>query len=241
LKQIAVITPVPEIVHTYLDQSILRKGQEQGLVEYHVLNLRDFAEGNYRQIDDEPYGGGSGMVLMAEPLFKAIEHCFSLFEVDKVDKVTVVYPSPQGTLWNHAAALELSKHSYFIFLCGHYKGIDQRVIEKYVTHEYSVGDYILSSGELPALLMIDSIVRLVPGVLHSFSSAATDSFYHDLLDAPYYTRPQEIDGMKIPEVLLTGHHQEIETWRQQQRERRTRKRRPDLWKKYLQKTDRLEA
>jgi len=241
VKQIAVITPVPEIVNMYLDQSILRKGREQGLLEYHVLNLRDFAMGNYRQIDDEPYGGGSGMVLMAEPLFKAIEHCFSLFKVEDIDQVTVVYPSPQGTLWNHATALELSKHSYFIFLCGHYKGIDQRVIEKYVTHEYSVGDYILSSGELPALLMIDSIVRLVPGVLHSYSSAATDSFYHDLLDAPYYTRPQEIEGMRIPDVLLTGHHQEIESWRQHQRERRTRKRRPDLWKKYLQKTDRLEA
>ncbi len=235
ISQIAIITPTPEVIETVIRNSILRQAEEKNIVAFHVLNLRDYATGNYRQIDDAPFGGGSGMVLMPEPLFKAIEYAQEAMEGPETCEV--LYPSPQGKLWDHDEAHDLSTRKKLIVICGHYKGIDQRVREKYVTREYSIGDYVVSSGELPALLMLDGIVRLIPGVLNTYESAMTDSFAADLLDGPHFTRPRELDGLPVPDILLSGHHHQIEQWRIKQREKRTKERRPDLWKKYLKMRD----
>ena len=233
MKRIAIITPVPEMVHAIIEQSMLRKAASEKVAEYNVFDLREFGKGNYRQIDDTPFGGGSGMVMMAEPLMAAIE--FAMEWMGDND-VRIVCPSPQGKTWNHKSAETFSDHEKTIFICGHYKGIDQRVIEKYVTDEFSIGDFVVTSGEIPAMIMIDSMVRLIPGVLNSRESAETDTFYGDLLDNPYFTKPRKVDGMPVPEVLLNGHHKEIEDWRQSQREFITKEKRPDLWRRYLEKS-----
>ena len=204
-KQIAIITPVPEMVNSVVQQSMLRRAVEQEKVTLHCINLRDFGKSNYRQIDDTPFGGGAGMVMMPKPLFQAIDHAIEL--VGGSENLRIIYPSPQGELWNHKHAVENSEADKLIVICGHYKGIDERVIQKYVTHEYSIGDFVVTSGELPALIVIDSVVRLIPGVLNKIESALSDTFASDLLDAPYYTQPREIDGMKVPEVLISGHHE----------------------------------
>ena len=228
--QIAVITPVPDVIDTLIQNSIFRKAVEKNVVEFHLVNLREFGKGNYRQIDDAPFGGGSGMVLMAEPLFKAIDHAMEL--IGGPDNVRVIYPSPQGKPWDQRTAEETSRQKKFIVICGHYKGIDERVMEKYVTHEYSLGDFVMTGGEIPAMVILDSAVRLIPGTLNTLDSALTDSFSQDLLDHPHYTQPREIEGMEVPEVLLGGHHAKIGTWRQEQKEKRTKEKRPDLWKKF---------
>ena len=233
MKKIAIITPVPEMVHAIIEQSMLRKAASEKVAEYNVFDLREFGKGNYRQIDDTPFGGGSGMVMMAEPLMAAIE--FAMEWMGDND-VRIVCPSPQGKTWNHKSAETFSDHEKTIFICGHYKGIDQRVIEKYVTDEFSIGDFVVTSGEIPAMIMIDSMVRLIPGVLNSRESAETDTFYGDLLDNPHFTKPRKVDGMPVPEVLLNGHHKEIEDWRQSQREFITKEKRPDLWRRYLEKS-----
>jgi len=231
VKKIAIITPVPDMVDSIIEHSMLRKAAEENVVEYNVVNLREFGKGNYRQIDDTPFGGGSGMVLMAEPLMAAVENAL---EWINAENVRIVFPSPQGQKWNHDAAATFSEHDNTIFICGHYKGIDQRVIEKYVTDEFSIGDFVVTSGEVPAMIMIDSMVRLMPGVLNTRESAETDSFYGNLLDNPHFTKPREVVGMAVPEVLLNGHHQEINDWRQSQKEKITEEKRPDLWRNYLE-------
>lgn len=236
--QIAIITTVPDLVNTVIRESILRQGEERNAVKFNTVDLRKFGEGNYRQVDDTPYGGGSGMVLMPEPLFKAIEHAYDLLGTR--DGTAVVYPTPQGKKWTDESAQKLAGFENIIFICGHYKGIDERVVEKYVTHEFSIGDFVLSAGELPSLLMVDSVVRHIPGVLNSYDSALSDSFTSQLLDAPWFTKPREIEGMKVPDTLLSGHHKHIDAWRQDQRENRTRKRRPDLWEKYQENLNTLE-
>jgi len=200
-------------------------------VDFHLVNLRDFGEGNYRQTDDTPFGGGAGMVMMAGPLFKAIE--VAIENVGGTDGLRIVYPSPQGQTWSHELAIENSSVKKLIVICGHYKGIDERVIEKYVSHEYSIGDFVVTSGEIPGMILIDSIVRLIPGVLNKIDSAMSDTFSGDLLDAPHYTQPREIDGMAVPDVLISGHHKKIEEWRKARQEERTKERRPDIWKHYL--------
>ena len=234
MKQIVIITPVPDTIDSLIANSMLRQAVERNIVEFKVVNLRDFTISNYRQIDDGPFGGGEGMVMMAEPLFKAIDHSL---EKLGTDDVRVVYPSPQGIQWTHELAMENSQVDKLIFICGHYKGIDERVIEKYVTHEYSIGDFVVTAGEIPAMIMIDSIVRLIPGVLNKYDSAMSDTFASDLLDAPYYTRPREFEGMKVPNVLIEGHHKKIDEWRNAERKKRTKAKRPDIWKKYLEKND----
>jgi len=231
-KQIAIITPVPEMVNSVVQHSMLRRAVEQEKVDLHCINLRDYGKSNYRQIDDTPYGGGAGMIMMAEPLFRAIDFAINL--VGGLDDLRIISPSPQGELWNHNHAVENSKIEKLIVICGHYKGIDERVIKKYVTHEYSIGDYVVTSGEIPALIVIDSIVRLIPGVLNKLESALSDTFSADLLDTPYYTQPRELEGMKVPDVLLSGHHKKIESWRQSQKEKVTIKKRPDIWNNYLE-------
>ena len=233
MNQIAVITPVPDVIDTLITNSILRKAVERNAVKFHIVNLRQFGRGNYRQIDDTPFGGGSGMVMMAEPLIKAMEHTMDL--IGGSEDVQVIYPSPQGETWSQKAANQTSKVKKLIVICGHYKGVDERVIDRYGIREYSLGDFVITSGEIPAMVMVDSAVRLIPGALNTLDSALTDTFTHDLLDHPHYTQPREIEGLRVPDVLLSGHHKEIETWKQGQREIRTKERRPDLWKMYKEK------
>ena len=220
------------MVNSVVQHSMLRRAVEQEKVDLHCINLRDYGKSNYRQIDDTPYGGGAGMIMMAEPLFRAIDFAINL--VGGLDDLRIIFPSPQGELWNHDHAVENSKIEKLIVICGHYKGIDERVIKKYVTHEYSIGDYVVTSGEIPALIVIDSIVRLIPGVLNKLESALSDTFSADLLDSPYYTQPRELEGMKVPDVLLSGHHKKIESWRQSKKEKVTIKKRPDIWNNYLE-------
>jgi len=239
LNQIAVITPVPDVIDTLITNSILRKAVERNAVKFHIVNLRQFGRGNYRQIDDTPFGGGSGMVMMAEPLIKAIEQTMDL--IGGSEDVQVIYPSPQGETWCQTAANQTSKVKKLIVICGHYKGIDERVIDRYSICEYSLGDFVITSGEIPAMVMVDSAVRLIPGALNTLDSALTDTFTHDLLDHPHYTQPREIEGLRVPDVLLSGHHKEIETWKQGQREKRTEERRPDLWKTYKEKLKESET
>ena len=239
MNQIAVITPVPDVIDTLITNSILRKAVERNAVKFHIVNLRQFGRGNYRQIDDTPFGGGSGMVMMAEPLIKAIEHTMDL--IGGSEEVQVIYPSPQGETWSQKAANQTSKVKKLIVICGHYKGVDERVIDRYGICEYSLGDFVITSGEIPAMVMVDSAVRLIPGALNTLDSALTDTFTHDLLDHPHYTQPREIEGLRVPDVLLSGHHKEIETWKQGQREKRTKERRPDLWKIYKEKLKESET
>ena len=239
MNQIAVITPVPDVIDTLITNSILRKAVERNAVKFHIVNLRQFGRGNYRQIDDTPFGGGSGMVMMAEPLIKAIEQTMDL--IGGSEDVQVIYPSPQGETWSQKAANQTSKVTKLIVICGHYKGVDERVIDRYSICEYSLGDFVITSGEIPAMVMVDSAVRLIPGALNTLDSALTDTFTHDLLDHPHYTQPREIEGLRVPDVLLSGHHKEIETWKQGQREKRTKERRPDLWKTYKEKLKESET
>ena len=225
--KIFIITPFPEAINTLIENNIANQGIKKNLLEVEIINLRDFAKDNYKKIDDEPYGGGSGMVMMCQPLFDAIDHCIDL----SVDKPLIIFPSPKGKKLNHDISSELSNEESLIFICGHYKGIDERVIEKYVDLEISIGDFIISNGELSTMIIFDSIARLVPGVLNDINSAMTDSFVDDLLDAPYFTRPNEIDGLKVPEVLLSGNHEAIRKWRNDKKIEITKDRRPDLFKK----------
>ena len=230
--QIAIITSVPTLVETVVQYSMLREAVTREKVDFHLIDLREYGLGNYRQIDDTPYGGGAGMVMMAEPIFKAIENAIQL--VGGTNDLRIIYPSPQGKPWNHRLAEENSIIKKLIVICGHYKGIDERIIEKYISHEYSIGDFVVTSGEIPAMIMVDSIVRLIPGVLNKLESALSDTFAADLLDGPHYTHPREIEGLAVPEVLFSGHHKKIENWRKVRREERTKEKRPDIWQKYLE-------
>lgn len=229
--KIDVITAFPAILETPLNESILKQAQRRIDLEIRLRDLREYATDKHRTIDDTPYGGGAGMVLKAEPLFNALEDVLGGTSV--TEGVRVIYPSPQGRLFTQEIAGEFASQQQLVFICGHYKGVDQRVLDTWVTDEISVGDFVLSGGEIPTLLMIDGIVRLIPGVLHDLASAKTDSFQDGLLDCPHYTRPEEFRGLKVPEVLLSGNHQKIAEWRQRQRLERTRRQRPDLFKKYL--------
>ena len=218
--EVYIITPFPDSIKTLIDNNIANQGLKKGHLSIEIVNLRDFTTDNYRKIDDEPYGGGSGMVMMCEPLFGAIEYCISKSE----KKPKIIFPSPKGKVLNHSLSSNLSTESSLIFICGHYKGVDERV-------EISIGDFIISNGELSTMIIFDSIVRLVPGVLNDINSALTDSFVDDLLDAPYFTRPSEIDGLKVPDVLLSGDHKAIEKWRNDKKLELTKERRPDLLEK----------
>ena len=222
------ITPFPDTINIFIKNNIANQGIKKGLIDIQTIDLRKFSRNSYKKIDDEPYGGGDGMVMMCQPLFDAIEFCIK--ECDS--KPIVVFPSPRGKVLNHSLSSNLSNENSLIFICGHYKGIDERVVEKYVDLEISTGDYILSNGELSSMIIFDSIVRLIPGVLNNINSALTDSFVDDLLDAPYFTRPDEIDGLKVPEVLLSGNHEAIKKWKIDKKKQITKDRRPDLWKKY---------
>jgi len=221
--RIDVISAVPDILESPLRESILKRAQENGLVEIRIHNLRAYAHDRHLTIDDVPYGGGPGMILKPEPIFECIE---SLTQERSYDEI--IYLTADGERFDQKMATELSMCKNLILLCGHYKGVDERVREALITREISIGDYVLTGGELPALVVVDAVVRLIPGVLHDGESALTDSFQDHLLDAPWYTRPAEYRGMKVPEVLLSGNHAEIERWREEKRLERTRTRRKDL-------------
>jgi len=221
--RIDVITGFPALVAGPLEESMLRKARDKGLVEIIVHDLRDYATDRHRTIDDAPYGGGAGMILKAEPVFAAVE---SLMKDRPYDEV--IYLSADGERLSQQLANGLSVKDSFILLCGHYKGIDERIRQRLVTKEISIGDYVLTGGELPALVLVDAIVRLIPGVLHDGESMLTDSFQDGLLDAPSFTRPPEFRGMRVPEVLLSGNHEEIAAWRMAQRRSRTGERRTDM-------------
>jgi tRNA (guanine37-N1)-methyltransferase len=223
--RIDIITCLPEILKSPLEQSIIKRAQEKGLVEFHVHDLRDYATNKYRQVDDYQYGGGAGMVLMIEPIDKCITHLTSERDYDEI-----IYLSPDGSLLDQGMANNMSLQKNLIMLCGHYKGVDERVREHFITKEISIGDYVLSGGELGALVLSDAIVRLIPGVLSDETSALSDSFQDNLIAPPVYTRPADYHDLKVPEILLSGHAAKIETWRHEQSVKRTKERRPDLFR-----------
>ncbi|WP_134700352.1 tRNA (guanosine(37)-N1)-methyltransferase TrmD [Ammoniphilus sp. YIM 78166] len=222
--RIDILTLFPEMFSGVLGSSILGKAAEKGVVEYHTLNFREFSVNKHGQVDDYPYGGGAGMVLRPEPLFDAVES----LQQDPVNKPRVILMCPQGERYTQQKAEELAKEEHLIFLCGHYEGYDERIRQHLITDEISVGDFILTGGELPAMTIIDSIVRLLPGALGNESSAHTDSFSTGLLEHPHYTRPAEFRGWKVPDVLVSGHHAKIAEWRKIESLKRTLQRRPDL-------------
>lgn len=224
-----VLTLFPEMIEQGLNTSIIGRAIDKGLLSLNTVNIRDFSENKHNHVDDYPYGGGAGMVMQALPVYKAYESVKNTILSDK--KLRVVYLTPQGKVFNQSMAEEFSKEDDLVFLCGHYEGIDERVLELIVTDYVSIGDYVLTGGELPAMVMIDSISRLVPGVLNNEVSAEFESFQDNLLEYPQYTRPEEFMGKKVPEVLLSGHHAKIDTWRRQQSIIRTLHNRPDLLEK----------
>jgi tRNA (guanine37-N1)-methyltransferase len=221
--RIDVVTGFPRLLDSSLNESMIKRAQEQGYAEIVLHDLRDYSSDRHKTIDDTPFGGGAGMILKPEPVFSCVD---TLKRERRYDEV--VYLSADGERLTQRIANELSLKQNLMLLCGHYKGIDERIREALVTRELSIGDYVLTGGELPALVVIDAVVRLIPGVLHDGESLLTDSFQTDLLDAPSYTRPAEFRGMKVPEVLLSGNHADIEAWRQEQRLKRTTARRRDL-------------
>ena len=230
MNRFAVITPIPFLVETFIQYSIIRKAISKKIIEIRIADLREYGIGNYRQIDDTPFGGGSGMIMMPEPLSYAIDDMISWMGGERVE---VLYPSPQGQVWNQERAMKFRNEKNIIMICGHYKGIDERVIKKYVTNEFSIGDFIMTNGEIPSMTILDSIIRLIPGTLNNIDSALTDSFSNQLLDHPHYTQPRVFQDMAVPEVLLNGNHEKINSWRKNQREIQTKVKRPDLWNKYL--------
>jgi len=218
-----IITVLPSLLESPFAHSILQRAQQKDLAEIHVHNLRDYANNKHKSVDDYPYGGGSGMVMQIEPFAACIEKLQSKRSYDEI-----IYMTPDGLTLNQTMANELSVKGNIMILCGHYKGIDQRIRDIYVTREISVGDYVLSGGELPAAIVVDAVVRLIPGVLSDETSALSDSFQDGLLDAPIYTRPADWRGHKVPDVLLSGHEAKITAWRDEQQLLRTQQRRPDL-------------
>ncbi|NLO82796.1 MAG: tRNA (guanosine(37)-N1)-methyltransferase TrmD [Clostridiales bacterium] len=223
--KIDVLTLFPEMFAPVLSTSIIGRAIQNGILTINVYNIRDFAKNKHKQVDDYPYGGGHGMILAPQPLFDAIGHVLS---GSNGYKSTVILMSPQGKVLNQEVARQLSQESHIVVVCGHYEGIDQRVIDRFVDLEISIGDYILTGGEIPAMVLIDCVARLVPGVLGNPESVKNESFSRGLLEYPQYTRPQEYEGYTVPEVLLSGNHREIERWRMKESLRNTFIKRPDL-------------
>ncbi len=221
--RIDIITVLPELLESPLNHSIMKRAKERGLLDIHLHNLRDYAINKHGQVDDMQYGGGAGMVIMCEPLASVLDKLKAERNYDEI-----IYLTPDGITYHQRLANKLSLKENLLFICGHYKGIDQRIRDQYVTLEISVGDYVLSGGEIPAAILVDSIGRLIPGVLNDETSALTDSHQDGLLAPPVFTRPAEFQGLKVPEVLLNGNFKLIEDWRQEEALKRTQERRPDL-------------
>lgn len=221
--RIDIVTVIPDLLHSPLNASIVKRAQNKGLVEIYIHNLRDYTTNNYKTVDDYPYGGGAGMVMMVEPIERCFEHLMQQSSYDEI-----IYVTPDGGTFNQKTANMLSLKKNLLILCGHYKGVDQRIRDEYITMEISIGDFVLSGGELAAAVISDAIVRLLPGVLNDETSALSDSFQDNLLAPPVYTRPPEWRGRNVPEVLLSGNFKKIEEWRHNEALQRTKERRPDL-------------
>lgn len=221
-----IISVVPHILESPFQASIMKRAIEKGLVEVYFHNLRDYTTNKYRQVDDYQYGGGAGMVLMPEP----IDKCISKLKFER-EYDDIIYLTPDGETLNQRMANRMSMAQNLILLCGHYKGIDQRVREMHITREISIGDFVLSGGEVAAIVISDALIRLIPGVLNNETSALTDSFQDNMLAPPIYTRPQEYKGLKVPDVLLSGHFKKIEEWRENEALKITKQKRPDLIQK----------
>ncbi|WP_432400615.1 tRNA (guanosine(37)-N1)-methyltransferase TrmD [Wukongibacter sp. M2B1] len=229
---INVLTLFPEMFNNIMGESIIGRAREKGIIEINPINIRDSSKNKHKKVDDYPYGGGSGMVLMNQPIFDSLH---SLTK-DK-DSCRVVYLTPKGKTFNQKIANTFSKEKELVFVCGHYEGIDQRIIDKWVTDEISIGDYVLTGGELPAMVIIDSVCRLIPGVLGKDESFEDESFYNGLLEYPHYTRPATYDGESVPDILLSGNHKLINEWRTRESLKITIERRPDLIVKLFQRDD----
>ncbi len=221
--RIDILSVVPRLLDSWFSESILQRAQSKGLAQVHIHDLRDWSSDKHRRVDDYPFGGGAGMVMMVEPVHKAIRQLRSERNYDEV-----IYMSPDGELLQQNVANQLSTSKNMILLCGHYKGVDERIREHLVTREISIGDYVLSGGELPAAVLSDALIRLIPGVLGDETSALSDSFQDGLVAPPVYTRPAEYGQWKVPDILLSGHQARIDEWRHEQAMERTRSRRPDL-------------
>jgi len=219
-----VMTLFPEMIEQGMNTSVTGRALNQGLISLNAVNIRDFAFNKHKHVDDYPYGGGAGMVMQAEPIYLAWESITGAME----KKPRLIYVTPQGRVFNQTMARELSREEDLVFLCGHYEGVDERILEEIVTDYVSIGDYVLSGGELAAMVMMDAVSRLVPGVLGNEESAEFESFQDNLLEHPHYTRPAVFHGRPVPEVLLSGHHANIDRWRRNQSLKRTKERRPDL-------------
>ena len=228
MSRFHILTLFPKMVMDGLNTSIIGRAIDAGLLEINAVNIRDYSTNKHMKVDDYPYGGGAGLVMQPEPVYRAYKDLTKNMK----KKPRVVYLTPQGTTFHQEMAKELAKEEELVFLCGHYEGIDERVLEEIVTDYVSIGDYVLTGGELPAMVMIDSISRLVPGVLHNDDSAGDESFENGLLEYPQYTRPPVFLDKEVPEVLLSGHHENIRKWRHEQSVKRTKERRPDLWEAY---------
>ena len=224
-----ILTLFPEMVQQGLATSILGRAAEKNLISIDAVNIRDYTQDKHGKVDDYTYGGGAGMLMQAQPVYDAYR------SVAGEKKIRCVYLTPQGEPFTQKKAKELSGEEELVLLCGHYEGIDQRIIDLIVTDEISIGDYVLTGGELPALILVDAIARLIPGVLNQNESFEDESFENDLLEYPHYTRPREFMGLNVPDVLLSGNHQKIEAWRKEQAIEITKKRRKDLYKKYCKK------
>jgi len=229
--KITILTLFPEMFQTPLNHGIFKRAKEKGAVEIEIVNFRDFAKDKHRKVDDYPYGGGAGMILKPEPIFSALEDVVPGY---------VVYLSPQGKILNQNKVEELAQKSHLILLCGHYEGVDERVKTALVDEEISIGDYILSGGEIPALVLADAVIRLLPDVLGNRGSLKEESFADGLLEYPQYTRPAEYKGMKVPDILVSGNHALIAKWRRRQALKKTKEIRPDLWEKLSLKKNDLE-
>lgn len=249
-----ILTLFPEMVMDGLGTSITGRAMKKGTISVDAINIRDYAQNKHGQVDDYPYGGGAGMVMQPGPVYRAYEAVKEQIEqrkklddtsfnrdetrkdsaTDKGRQLRVVYMTPQGKVFDQTIARELAQEEDLVLLCGHYEGIDERVLERIVTDNISIGDYVLTGGELPAMVVIDAVSRMVPGVLHNDVSAEFETFHENLLEYPQYTRPEEFMGKRVPDVLLSGHHKNIEAWRREQSIARTKERRPDLWEKSQQ-------
>lgn len=226
-----ILTLFPEMTDICLNASILGRAARNGCISFHTVNIRDYTENKHKKVDDYTYGGGAGMLMQAQPVYDA----WKSVQDAGGGSIRTVYVTPQGRTFTQEMAEDMAREEALVFLCGHYEGIDERVLEEVVTDHISIGDYVLTGGELPAMVMIDAIARLVPGVLHNENSAETESFQNGLLEYPQYSRPPLWHGKAVPEVLLSGNHKKIADWRLEQSLQRTRERRPDLYDRYIKK------
>ncbi len=227
---IKVLTLFPEMFSGPLGNSIIQRAKENKIIDIECINIRDYSDNKHKKVDDYPYGGGPGMVMTPQPIFDCYDHIINTLNIEKQEKPRVIYLSPKGKTFNQELAIELSKVENLIMICGHYEGIDQRVIDEIVTDEISIGDYVLTGGEIPAMVIIDSVARLIPGVLSQNQSYEEESFYSGLLEYPQYTRPRDFRGLTVPDVLTSGDHKKIEEWRRRKSLEITFERRPDLLK-----------